>query len=102
MAKAFDSVSHSYLEKVYEFYGFGPRIKRWLSAIGTDRKACIILTDGNLSNTFDLGRGTAQGDSPSPFLYNLAAQILLLKIELSPDLKGIYPNLTPELNLNHE
>jgi hypothetical protein len=35
MSKAFDSVSHSYLTKVYEFYNFGDRIRRWLSAIGT-------------------------------------------------------------------
>jgi len=91
MAKAFDSVSHSYLEKVYEFFGFGERIRRWLKVIGTNRKAFIILGNGNLSNVFNLGRGTAQGNSPSPFLYNLAAQILLWKIEYDRDLKGVYP-----------
>jgi hypothetical protein len=44
-----------------------------------------------MSRHFELKRGTAQGDSPSPFLYNLAAQVLLLKIELCSELQGIYP-----------
>jgi hypothetical protein len=92
MAKAFDSVSHSYLEKVYEFFGFGDRIRKWLRAIGTGRNAVIILENGRMSSKFELKRGTAQGDSPSPFLYNLAAQILIWKIELDPEIKGIYPD----------
>jgi hypothetical protein len=90
MAKAFDSVAHSYLEKVYAYFGFGNRIQHWLKMIGTNRMAHIIMADG-LSKEFKLERGTAQGDSPSPFLYNLAAQILLWKIELDPHLAGIYP-----------
>jgi hypothetical protein len=103
MAKAFDSVAHCYLEDVYEFFGFGDRIIRWLKSIGTNRKAFVILEDGNLSKGFDLKRGTAQGDSPSPFLYNLAAQILLWKIELDPDIEGIYPpvpenDVVPDIN----
>ena len=41
--KAFDSVSHSFMEKVYTFFGFGGRIKNWLKSIGTSRTARIIL-----------------------------------------------------------
>jgi len=92
MAKAFDSVDHSYLEKVYNFFGFGQRIRKWLRAIGTGRQALIILENGKFSDPFDLKRGTAQGDSPSPFLYNMAAQILIWRIELDPNIKGIYPD----------
>ena len=91
MAKAFDSVAHSYLEKVYNFFGFGERIRKWLKAIGTERCAVILLENGKVSDSFDLKRGTAQGDSPSPFLYNLAAQILIWKIELDLNIKGVYP-----------
>jgi len=93
MAKAFDSVAHSFLEKVYEFFGFGVRIRSWLKAIGTGRNAVVILENGKVSSKFNLRRGTAQGDSPSPFLYNLAAQILIWKIELDPEIKGIHPQL---------
>ena len=99
MAKAFDSVSHGYLKKVFQFFNFGERMQRWLTAIGTGRKAHIILENGKLSDPFDLKRGTAQGDSPSPLIYNLAAQILIFKIELTPSLTGIYTNGNPEANL---
>ena len=52
----------------------------------------IILDSGKYSSIFKLERGTAQGDSPSPFLYNLAAQVLLWKLEYDPQIEGIYPN----------
>jgi hypothetical protein len=70
------------MEKVYEFFGFGDRIKRWLGAIGTGRNACIRFGNDELSESFDLGKGHAQGDSLSPILYNLAAQIQIFRIEL--------------------
>ena len=88
-AKAFDSVSHDYMVKVYNFFGFGERIKNWLKSIGTGRRACIITSPGEVSETFDLEKGHAQGDSPSPLLYNFAAQILLFKIELDKKIKPI-------------
>jgi hypothetical protein len=83
-SKAFDSVSHCYMSKVYKFFDFGPRIQNWLKSIGTGRSACIILGPGEVSAPFELNKGHAQGDSPSPLLYNFAAQILLFKIELDP------------------
>ena len=88
-SKAFDSVDHGYMCKVYEFFNFGPKIQRWLAAIGTHRKARISLGEGKFTNYFCLGRGHAQGDSPSPLLYNFAAQILLFKIELTPSIERI-------------
>ena len=90
-SKAFDSVSHSYMSKVYQFYGFGPRIQNWLKSIGTGRTASIIMGPGEVSSQFKLDKGHAQGDSPSPLLYNFAAQILLFKIELDPGIKKIKP-----------
>jgi hypothetical protein len=98
-SKAFDSVSHSYMEKVYEFFGFGARIRSWLLAIGTGRSACIRLSDGELTPTFDLEKGPAQGDSPSPLLYNLAAQIQIFWIELDDNIEAIVP---PNINPLHE
>jgi hypothetical protein len=87
--KAFDSVSHSYMGQVYDFFGFGDNIKKWLSSIGTGRTACIGLGHDTFSDTFPLGKGHAQGDSPSPLLYNLAAQIFIFKIELNPNIARI-------------
>jgi hypothetical protein len=81
-AKAFDSVDHQYMEKVFRFFNFGEKFIFWLRTIGTNRKACVILSDGKTSNIFDLLKGTAQGDCPSPILYNICAQILISKLNL--------------------
>jgi Reverse transcriptase (RNA-dependent DNA polymerase) len=88
-SKAFDSVDHVYMEKVFKFFGFGDRFISWIKTIGTGRKACIILENGATSMTFDLLKGTAQGDCPSPLIYNICAQILLFKIELDPSIRKI-------------
>ena len=79
------------MEKVYNFFRFGEKIKKWLKSICTGRTACIILRQNSHSDNFNLGKGHAQGDSPSPLLYNFAAQILLFKIELDPKIKSIRP-----------
>jgi hypothetical protein len=54
--KAFDSISHAYLNKVLEFFNFGPNLIRWLQTLGTGRQACIILEDDVLGDFFDLER----------------------------------------------
>jgi hypothetical protein len=42
----------------------------------------VILEGGESSNLFELLKGTAQGDCPSPIIYNICAQILIFRIEL--------------------
>jgi len=81
------------VEKVYDFNGFGPQIKFWLKTKGNSRSEQLILENNTLSEPFDLGRGHAQGDSPSPFLYNMAAQICIWKIELDPLVKSVYAHI---------
>jgi Reverse transcriptase (RNA-dependent DNA polymerase) len=88
-SKAFDSVDHGYMEKVFSFFGFGNRFISWIKTIGTGRKACIILENGATSVSFELLKGTAQGDCPSPLIYNICAQILLFQIELDPSVGKI-------------
>jgi hypothetical protein len=78
--KAFDSTSHSYLQQVYKFFNFGPNFIRWLNLIGTNRKACVILENEVYSEFFDLERGNAQGNTTSPYIFNMGFQILLLKL----------------------
>ena len=48
MSKAFDSVAHDYMQKVKKKFGFGDRIISWLKAIGTNRKAYILLSNNKL------------------------------------------------------
>jgi hypothetical protein len=100
--KAFDSTSHSYLQQAYKFFNFGPNFIKWLNLIGTNRKACIILGDGTYSEFFDLERGNAQGDTTSPYIFNIGFQILLLKLTFDLQIESLVdfptiPENTPPL-----
>ena len=57
--------------------------------ISTNRRACIILENGLWGEIFELERGNAQGDTISPFLFNLGYQILLFKINFDLQIAGI-------------
>jgi hypothetical protein len=87
--KAFDTISHDYLNKAYRFFNFGDNIIRWLNIIGTNRRACIILEDGLYTNFFDLERGTAQSDTISPYIFNFGYQIHLFKLNFDLQIEGI-------------
>jgi hypothetical protein len=87
--KAFDSTSHSYLQMAYQFFNFGPNFIKWLNLIGTNRKACIILGNGMYSEFFDLERGNAQGDTTSPYIFNIGFQILLLRLTFDLQIDGV-------------
>jgi exonuclease III len=101
--KAFDSVYHGYMDSVYIFFGFGPRFRKLLKTIGTGRKARVILEGGKHSRDFDLERGFAQGDGPSPRLYNVGEQILLFRLEYDPEIAGIYLSfIIPRTVINNE
>jgi hypothetical protein len=89
MAKAFDTLSHDFLGKVYDFFNFGENIKKWLSLLGNQREACILLDNGNKTNSFSLGCGRPQGDNISPNTFNFAEQILIFRIELDRNIKKI-------------
>ncbi len=91
-AKAFDTVSHSYKKRVFEFFGFGPNFIKLLNTLCTGRSACVVFDDGSLSTNFDLDRGDAQGNTPFPILYNIAQQIFLFKLELCPEIKSVFIN----------
>ncbi len=100
--KAFDSTPHSYLQEVYKFFNFGSNFIRWLNLISTNKKACIIMENGLYSEFFDLERGNAQGDTTSPYIFNLGFQILLLKLTFDLQIEGILetptlPEGTPPL-----
>ncbi len=92
MAKAFDTLSHAFLRNVFKFFNFGDDIIKWLTLLGENRQACLLLDDGSYSRSFDLGRGRAQGDNISPNTFNFGEQILIFKIELDPAINGIWKN----------
>jgi exonuclease III len=81
ISKAFDSLSHDFMCKALKFFNFGDRFISWIKTICTNRTASIILDTGKLSRPIKLGRGNAQGDVISPFIFNICYQILLMKLE---------------------
>ncbi len=87
--KAFDSLSHSYLKCVYKLYNFGPNMIRWLTLLGTNRRACVVLNSGMKTIFFYLEQGNAQGDTLSPFLFNLGYQLLIMKLEFDLQIQGL-------------
>ena len=69
-------------------FGFGENFKKWVKLLCTNRKACIMLEGGKASRTFNLLRGNAQGDIPSPFIFILCYQILIYKIQFDLQIIG--------------
>ena len=102
MAKAFDTLSHGFMREVFKFLNFGPNLIRWLRLYGENRTACIILDNNEYSTPFELERCRAQGDNISPNTFNFADQILIWKIELDPNITGVWQNfIVPrEIDLN--
>jgi hypothetical protein len=92
-SKAFDSISHKYMIEAYKFFGLRENFINLLTTLGSGRTACISFDDGSISPPFDLERGRTQGNGPSPCEYNIGQQILLLKIELSPEISSVYNHL---------
>jgi hypothetical protein len=97
--KAFDTISHQYINMAYKFFNFGDNFIRWLNLIGTNRKACIIMESEMYSNFFDLERGNAQGDTTSPYIFNIGYQILLFKLNYDLQIAGLIvpPEVPPDL-----
>jgi len=107
--KAFDSTGHSYIGEVYKFFNFGPSIQKWLNLTGTNRRACVILSGDRMGEIFDLERGNAQGDTISPFIFNLGFQILLFKLNFDLQIDSLikvpavppdYPPLPEEVSIS--
>ena len=52
MAKAFDTLLNGFLEEVLKFFGFGPEIRKWLTLLGKNRTACILLDEAKFLGIF--------------------------------------------------
>jgi hypothetical protein len=101
MAKAFDSLSHKYLNEVFKFCCFGPNIINWINVFSNNRKACIIKDNGDHMRFFTLEHGRPQGDNLSPNSFNFGEQILIFKIELSDKIEPIPRNVL-EINIPND
>lgn len=86
--KAFDRVEWEYLFATLECYGFSDKFITWIRLIYTHPTACV-LTNGLMGPSFELGRGTRQGDPLSPLLFALALEPLAIAIRKDRNFPGI-------------
>jgi len=87
-SKAFDRVSHEYLFKALEAYGFGPTFIKWVRLLYTDISSAVVV-NGFISNSFPILRSVRQGCSLSPLLYVLCIEPFAIKIRCDPHIQGL-------------
>ena len=78
--KAFDSISHSFLNSVLKKLGFGKNFITWIEILLKDQQSCAV-NGGTTTQYFNLERDTGQGDPVSAYLFILVLEILLLCIK---------------------
>jgi hypothetical protein len=77
--KAFDSIEHDAIKTILRFFNFGEFMVKMVSTLLNKRTARIILDEG-YSETFNIERGTPQGDRSSPYIFIICMEVLLMKI----------------------
>jgi hypothetical protein len=78
--KAFDSVEHLFIERVFRFFNYGDNMVNMVKTLLKNRGERIIV-DEECTRTFNIERGTPQGDRSSPYVFILCIEILLIKIK---------------------
>ena len=91
MEKAFDRVSYEFINKAMHATGFGPNFRTAVQLMYDENKAPKrrILTNGYLSDWFEIKSGVAQGCPLSPLLFLLVAEGLKRTIEHDKRIRGI-------------
>lgn len=88
LEKAFDRVSHVFLFRCLEVFGFGPVFRQWIELL-YGQAASVIKCNGSLTDPFPLERSIRQGCPLSAMLYAIAAEPLAQSILKDPDIQGI-------------
>ena len=86
--KAFDSVSHAYLEKVLEVYDFPNEFIHVFRTLYSDLTS-VVQVNGSLSQDFRISNGVKQGDALSCGLFVLAMDPLLRNIHSNRGIEGM-------------
>ena len=88
MKKAFDTIDRDYFLKTLKHLGFGDKFIGYIKCIFKGNYSTII-SSGVKESTFDIERGTRQGDGISALLFLIALQPLTSTLKKQPDIRGI-------------
>lgn len=86
--KAFDRVSHDYLFKLLEKFGFGHNFLRWIR-IFYNQIYSAVKCNGHISKYFQISNSVRQGCPLSALLFVLTAEPLALHIKSNSNIRGI-------------
>ncbi|KAL6205681.1 hypothetical protein ACLB2K_022935 [Fragaria x ananassa] len=75
VAKAFDTLNWSFLERTLNAFGFYATFVQWVGTILASAKLSILF-NGSPMGFFNCSRGVRQGDPLSPLLFCLAEEVL--------------------------
>jgi Reverse transcriptase (RNA-dependent DNA polymerase) len=92
-AKAFDTVYHGFVRESFKFFGVGNYMLNVMDTLGTNRTANILLDNGSVTRSFNLGTGRPQGETTSPGQFNVGEQVLIFRIELDPGVASVYQHM---------
>jgi len=99
--KAFDRMSHSFIVKTLEKFGFGKNFIDWVKIICSGTKS-FVKVNGYETNEFNIERGVRQGCPLSGLLYVLTAEVLSTHIRKNKNIKGYKYKMKNLEHLEHK
>ena len=88
---AFNSVEHNFIWYALRCFGFGDSFIRWTKLL-YNGSMLAVLNNGYTSEWFEPKRGIMQGCPISGMLFNLAVELLAIKIRQMPSIRGVKIN----------
>ena len=90
---AFNSIEHHFIWYALRCFGFGDSFTRWIQLL-YNGSMLTVLNNGYTSEWFQPKRGIMQGCPISGMLFNLAVELLAIKMRQTVNIRGITINDT--------